>query len=333
MIETYDDLIEHFLNVFQEKPIPNLSERATYIHNYIAKTDTCPPNIFMSLTGEGISAKTANILHTVETILNGDADEDFWLTNSLKNEKKESNSLKNPEDFFVIIADNTQPSDYKKYLELLVPEGKRLKIVEHDQIGKIPSFLIDLVLFTGGEDVNPSLYGEKLGKHTFSNNKRDVLEEQIFSKFSKVPKLGICRGGQFLTVMNGGKLIQHVENHNSNHNITFIPSADKALDFTNSSVTIPVTSSHHQMMYPFNLDEDSYIIYGYSEYNRSPIYLNGANDNIKIPVSFVEPEVIYYPKTKSLCIQGHPEWMDFEEKFVKATVHLTKKLFLKNEKF
>jgi GMP synthase-like glutamine amidotransferase len=255
------------------------------------------------------------------------------MSNNQQEKERETNVLKNDNEFLVIIADNTQPSDYIKYLELIVPENKRLRIIEHDKIGIIPGFLIDLILFTGGEDVSPSFYNEKLGKYTSVNAKRDSLEEVVYNQFSKTPKLGICRGGQFLTVMNKGKLIQHVENHNSDHNITFIPSANKALDFENSSTTIPITSSHHQMMYPFDLNEDSYIIYGYSEYNRSPIYLNGDNKNIKIPVSFVEPEIIYYPKTKSLCIQGHPEWMNFEEKFVKATVHLTKKLFLKNEKF
>ena len=73
----------------------------------------------------------------------------------------------------------------------------------------------DLVVFTGGEDVTPTLYGEE--PHPFSswNWKRDQYEKEIFeiAAFHRIPMVGICRGLQFLHVMNGGKLIQHVEQH------------------------------------------------------------------------------------------------------------------------
>jgi len=70
---------------------------------------------------------------------------------------------------------------------------------------------IDLVQFTGGEDVTPSLYGEQAHAATSCNPARDDREAKIFLSFkNKVPMAGICRGAQFLNVMNKGSMWQHV---------------------------------------------------------------------------------------------------------------------------
>ena len=54
----------------------------------------------------------------------------------------------------------------------------------------------DVVLFTGGEDVDPSLYGCKKHSSTYSNINRDLEEKAIFEKIdpSKQVCVGICRG-------------------------------------------------------------------------------------------------------------------------------------------
>lgn len=73
----------------------------------------------------------------------------------------------------------------------------------------------DLLCFTGGEDVNPALYGEPCHPYTGFNKQRDAVEKQIFHHaiHEGIPCVGICRGGQFLNVMHGGKLWQHVHGH------------------------------------------------------------------------------------------------------------------------
>jgi hypothetical protein len=35
-----------------------------------------------------------------------------------------------------------------------------------------------------------------------------------------------------------------------------------------------------------------------------------------------EPEIIYIPDFKALCVQGHPEWLSSEDPLVKITKHL-----------
>lgn len=53
----------------------------------------------------------------------------------------------------------------------------------------------DIVLFTGGEDVDPSLYNCEKHPTTWSNIKRDQEELEIFKKIKHNQlALGICRG-------------------------------------------------------------------------------------------------------------------------------------------
>ena len=173
-----------------------------------------------------------------------------------------------------------------------------------DNIGKD-----DVIYFGGGTDVNPSLYGEdRHFQSSFPDYFRDNLEQEIFKRWQGRVKgfLGICRGSQFLTVMNGGKLIQHIGSHHLvNHMIQ-----------TDEREHIEVTSTHHQMMFPFNLPKRDYKIIATSVERLSNMYCRGgwlprytAED---VPV---EPEIVWYPMTRTLCIQGHPEYMLVNEKF------------------
>lgn len=180
----------------------------------------------------------------------------------------------------------------------------------------------DIVMFTGGADVNPKLYGAKKHRTTYCETDRDEYEADIFNKIQKLEKkplcIGVCRGAQFLTVMNGGKLIQNVNNHGlwRTHSITFNDASNQDYE---------ITSTHHQMMYPFDLPKDDYIILAQSKEKRSTIY---EGDLISDPP--IEPEVVYYPKTNCLCIQGHPEMMDYDEPVINKLNNIVDKL-LNNE--
>lgn len=53
----------------------------------------------------------------------------------------------------------------------------------------------DIVLFTGGEDITPSLYHAKQLSSTYCNPERDLKEKEIFEKVNKDQLcIGICRG-------------------------------------------------------------------------------------------------------------------------------------------
>lgn len=54
----------------------------------------------------------------------------------------------------------------------------------------------DLVIFTGGSDVNPAAYGERQHATTEINKNRDITEAVAFvtAIINKKPILSICRG-------------------------------------------------------------------------------------------------------------------------------------------
>ena len=181
----------------------------------------------------------------------------------------------------------------------------------------------DLVIFTGGEDVDPAIYGEK-NIYSSINTIRDAKEVSEFldAMLQDKPCIGICRGAQFVTAANGGKLIQDVDNHaiGGTHSITNTNNQYPAKE-------LEITSTHHQMMYPFNLDYEDYEVVAYSTVNRSTEYLTGFGEYTEDQVP-CEPEIVYYPETNSLAIQGHPEYMDKDSEAVKYCNWLINKYLL-----
>lgn len=69
----------------------------------------------------------------------------------------------------------------------------------------------DGVIFSGGEDIHPSFYGEMvLEKCGAIDEKRDLFELELFrgALERRMPVLGICRGMQLIAVALGGSLYQ-----------------------------------------------------------------------------------------------------------------------------
>ncbi len=74
--------------------------------------------------------------------------------------------------------------------------------------------LADGLLFTGGNDIDPSVYGEQLdGTEVLGiSENRDITELQLarWALSDDWPVLGICRGQQLLNVAAGGTLYQDI---------------------------------------------------------------------------------------------------------------------------
>lgn len=156
----------------------------------------------------------------------------------------------------------------------------------------------DLIQFTGGADVSPVLYGHDTHPKTRNFPARDALEEAIFkaAKANEKPMAGICRGGQFLNVMSGGQMWQHVDGHatGGKHN---------AVD-CDTGFIFPVTSTHHQMM----IQGDKAIkvaIAQESTFREKAIHGRVVRIENENPIDL---EALYYPHTKCFCFQPHPEF-------------------------
>lgn len=155
----------------------------------------------------------------------------------------------------------------------------------------------DLICFVGGTDVNPALYGEAPGARTDTPDiERDAYCVMLYNyaRANDLPIVGICRGAQFITVMQGGSLYQHIpDHHDYTHPIMFDPAY---AEDTDPKGTLEVTSSHHQAMRPVG---KALII------ARSP---DGW-------VEATEYSRGTYSTSDELCVQGHPEWVDKDHPF------------------
>lgn len=163
----------------------------------------------------------------------------------------------------------------------------------------------DLVMFTGGTDVDPTLYGEPRGFHTDNPDKnRDAAEALLFHRAVEkgIPIIGICRGSQLCCALSGGKLVQDQADNDYVHQIE-----------TFDGKKIGVTSTHHQAQYPFLMPEEDYEILGWT-HDQSEYHLDGRGKELAPPK---EVEIAHYPKTKALAIQSHPEYSSFPKESLK----------------
>lgn len=160
-----------------------------------------------------------------------------------------------------------------------------------------------LVQFTGGEDVHPAYYGEDRHPHTYANIGRDDDEAVLFHKArdNNIPMVGICRGGQFLNVMCGGRMWQHVDNH-------AIAGTHQVHDLWTKE-DYQATSTHHQMMRP-SVKAIVIAVASLANFKES---MDGSNiEHHEFPNAEArhnnDVEVCYYQEQNALCFQPHPEF-------------------------
>lgn len=140
---------------------------------------------------------------------------------------------------------------------------------------------LNLVCFTGGEDVSPYIYGEEPAGARGCNPARDDFEVSVFEAFEGEPMVGICRGGQLLNVLNGGTMIQDIK--------PMVSGIVVARDDDEQEYFVHV--DHHQGMIAAE-DADVHLRF----YRGNPENHAGVDYSI------------HYPETRCLCFQPHPEW-------------------------
>lgn len=156
----------------------------------------------------------------------------------------------------------------------------------------------DTVLFTGGSDISPELYGEA-NAHSWPAPQRDQFEVPYFHRAVEDGKaiIGICRGAQLVCALTGGKLFQHVDGHVGSHPM-----------HTDDGRVMRTSSLHHQLMRPAG----EFRLLAWSENRGGNTYLNEEHHDYGHPDSDKDPEVILHPKIRALGIQGHPEMLAYD---------------------
>jgi anthranilate/para-aminobenzoate synthase component II len=190
----------------------------------------------------------------------------------------------------------------------LLGDGIHCTVLDHHDVKDK-----DIILLYGGEDISPSLYGQKLGRShaTEKPSYRDKMEFEVVKEAVRLgkPIFGICRGAQLLCIYAGGTLFQHVDGHNDQkgHSLKTI-----------TGHTIYSNSCHHQAM---RLDPDAMLIAEPVQKVAKWRFAEGDK-----PVESDEPEVemAWWPQLNAVGVQGHPEWLGHSTPMVKYCSFLVK---------
>jgi putative glutamine amidotransferase len=195
---------------------------------------------------------------------------------------------------------------------------------------------IDVLLLDGGEDINPSRYGNESGNKHY-NDERDRIETDLLGSYSyrKTRIAGICRGLQMINVYYGGNLIQDIQSilgvkHILQHDVNILKNlsvehattVDRPFRKFFDSDIIRVSSLHHQCvdMLAGNLiptlicyhpDQDVYIIEGITDRDSGDI-IRGIQSH---------PEFKQFPKTDGLLFS----YLMFIDVFIEANQKSEKK--------
>jgi putative glutamine amidotransferase len=148
------------------------------------------------------------------------------------------------------------PADYVRAIERA--GGRPLLVPPSDEAVEETLDALDGVLFSGGSDLDPELYGQEAHPET-----KGVVPERDRAELAllqaalarDMPVLAVCRGSQVLNVALGGDLVQHLpevvgdEKHKhtpgeyADHDVTVEPETRLGSLLGDHA---PVKSHHHQ---------------------------------------------------------------------------------------
>ena len=148
------------------------------------------------------------------------------------------------------------PADYVRAVERA---GGRAVLIPPSDDGVDETLdAVDGLIFSGGADLDPTLYGQEPHPETFGiHEDRDRSELALLegALARDMPVLAICRGSQVLNVARGGDLVQHLpdvvgdERHKhtpgtfADHDVSLEPGTKLAEVIGDRA---PVKSHHHQ---------------------------------------------------------------------------------------
>jgi putative glutamine amidotransferase len=161
----------------------------------------------------------------------------------------------------------------------------------------------DGFLFTGGQDVNPHLYGEEKSPLCGEIcDERDALESLLFQRVIELdkPVFGICRGLQLINVMLGGTLYQDLPSERKS-SVQIEHSQTPPYDRPVHRITVEAGSPLFQMLKTESLMVNSYHHQGIKQLS-----------SLLMPIAYAEDgliEAACMPEKTFVCaVQWHPEF-------------------------
>lgn len=177
-----------------------------------------------------------------------------------------------------------------------------LPMSSDEQIIKKIMSSVDGILFSGGHDLNPSLYGEEMlpqcGRYIAP---RDESEKKLmkYSIVADMPMLCICRGFQLLNVVLGGTLYQDIPTQLVSD---MVHRQGKPYDKPVHSVMINEGTPLYDLLQTDKLDVNSRHHQGIKDLSPMLAVMAEAPDGLA--------EAVYIPGSNFVWgVQWHPEHM------------------------
>lgn len=164
---------------------------------------------------------------------------------------------------------------------------------------------VDALIMTGGEDIDPSYYGEEPNEYLEETNPaRDTSDYWMLTAAMEedFPTLATCRGMQMMNTVCGGTLYQDIPTMYD----TDLQHRDPELvDFTYHDITIDPNSLIYSIMGTDTLNVNSWHHQGIHTVGDGLTEIAWATDGIVEGLQMTD-------KTFMLGVQFHPEWMVVE---------------------
>jgi len=160
----------------------------------------------------------------------------------------------------------------------------------------------DLVVFTGGPDVDPAYYGQKPIASYYGDDNRDDSDLEVYWQCYNegIPMVGVCRGAQFGAVMGGFKLVQDIDNHQGDHPIW---------DVVQKRSIDRVSSVHHQAVIPGpGMDLIAYATMSTKKWLGPESCLEKNKLGLRYPN---DCEAFFIRDNCFFGVQGHPEYRGY----------------------
>ncbi|NRA46745.1 MAG: gamma-glutamyl-gamma-aminobutyrate hydrolase family protein [Oligoflexales bacterium] len=146
---------------------------------------------------------------------------------------------------------------YSKIADKLVSDQHEVRILpigldlvmrgeqEKNEFFKMLKQEFDSLVFVGGGDIHPALYGQSPRFNVGSNFARDQFELELLAFWyhqTNKPLFGICRGHQLVGVFFNGKMIQDIE-----HDLSHIKTRHREKGTNLKGIDFPTTSQWHDL--------------------------------------------------------------------------------------
>ncbi|WP_157143435.1 gamma-glutamyl-gamma-aminobutyrate hydrolase family protein [Brachyspira pilosicoli] len=196
------------------------------------------------------------------------------------------------------------PEDTQVYIDsikkvgaepVLLPQVKN----EEDALNAIN--MVDALVMTGGEDINPKYYNEEPHKKLETpKDDRDLSDYILLKKAIEkdFPVLATCRGMQMLNTVQGGTLYQDI---NSEYKTDISHRDPEFIDFTYHACYIDKDSKLHSMLNTNEIEVNSW-------HHQS---IEKVGEGLKITAKASDNTIEGLELTNAVFVVGvqfHPEW-------------------------